>query len=230
MVAERDKIVAIARKERNYYDAILSVYSYFVKNYNYSDHDEEAFHQIYSPLLYQKAVCEGFSLLFSEVLNIAHIPCGVISGVSNRNGKQEPHSWNVVKYKNCYYHLDVTWDICTKNTHCGFLSYFMVDDRLISKDHSWNDDSIPKCTDSTEEYFAKKKMACRNRGEIISYLVSKIRKGESQIGFRALNEQINDDYIESIINDVFRISKTAYSQISYSNDRISGVVVINIKS
>lgn len=232
ILEERDRIVRMAQKKNNYYDAIMTVYRFFINNYRYSDYDDEAFHQINSPLQNHNAVCEGFSLLFSEILNMAHIPCGVVSGTSNRNGKQEPHSWNIVKYKNFYYHLDVTWDICTKDDQSDTLDYFMLDDTLISRDHSWNDSSIPKCLDNKEEYYERNKMVCRSQNEVINYLTKRIKSGDCSIGYRLVesNETIlTDNIVSNTISKAFKASGRSYSQISYRVNETSGTVVLYVK-
>lgn len=233
LIFERNKILVLAQKKNNYYDAILAVYRYFVEVFQYADHDNEVFHQIGSPLQYYKAVCEGFSMLFAEILNMMHIPCGVVSGMSDRNGKREPHSWNIVKYKNYYYHLDVTWDICTQDASNGALDYFMLDDNLIKKDHSWNDLSIPKCLDTNEEYYEQHKMVCRSQKEIVNYLSKKLKNGDSDICYRFIDNTglttMNEEIVSNIIDKTFRACKVNYSQITYRINNTSGTVAIHVK-
>ncbi len=233
IISERNKIIKLASANRDLYGVILTIYDYFVKNYNYADYDSEQFHQIYSPLLNNKAVCDGFAMLFSEILNSMKIPCGVISGTSNRDGKRDPHSWNIVKYNGKYYHLDVTWDICIKDQKYSFYDYFMLDDDLILCDHSWDDDSIPECIDSSKEYYAKINALCRCREDVVHLLVNSIKSRCSIIGFRFRNSSrqsyVNDSFVRNVINDSFRICNKAYSNITYQINETAKTVVFEIK-
>ena len=232
LIAERNKIVSIAQSERNNYEAILAVYRYFVQFYQYSDCDDALFHQIASPLQHHKSVCEGFSLLFSEILNMAHIPCGVVNGLSNRDGKQEPHSWNIVKYKNYYYHLDVTWDICSKSKQEEGLDYFMLDDNSIQKDHFWRDSFIPKCLDPNEEYYVKHDMLLRSKDEIERFLIKRIKMGNNTICFRCIDSQksvlISDNSLSEIVCRAFKNCDKSSCDIEYRTNYPMGIVVINI--
>ena len=227
--SEKRRIIEYAHTGMDNYGSILSVYRYFVENYSYSDNDSDAYHQTISPLLYKKAVCEGFSILFAEIMNTLNIPCGVISGTGNRNGSMEPHSWNIVKYNNRFYHLDVTWDICTK-TQGLFFDYFMVDDSQIRKDHSWDDMSIPKCFDSSMDFYAKRKLLCRSKRDTVIFLVNQILIGNTTIGFRIKSDfdriKLTDSFVNEIIDETFRICKKSYSKISYRfNDTAQTVML-----
>ncbi len=50
------------------------------------------------------AVCQGYSLAFKLLCNMAGIECGYASS------DEINHIWNVVEYNGEYYHIDVTWD------------------------------------------------------------------------------------------------------------------------
>lgn len=78
-----------------------------------------------SPFLYRKVVCEGFAFAFAYIMNRMDIPCGIITGASTLNASNGLHAWNIIFLENRFYHVDVTWDICTKEK-CGYLFDFFA--------------------------------------------------------------------------------------------------------
>lgn len=76
--------------------------------------------------MYRKSVCEGFALAFANVLNRLGIPCGIVTGYSSLDGTFGAHAWNIVELDRKYYHLDVTWDICTKEKEIDTFDYFFL--------------------------------------------------------------------------------------------------------
>lgn len=135
-------IISSAMKEADNVGRLMNVYKYFVDNFEYEEVDAEnkKFHYPASPFLYKRAVCDGFSLAFSYVINRVGIECGVVSGYGTKESYNSEHMWNIVRLNGKYYHLDVTWDISTKSTGSRFLDYFLIDDALAMRDHIWNHD------------------------------------------------------------------------------------------
>ncbi len=95
-----------------------------------------AYYAIYS----KSSLCEGYSFLTQKMLNYAKIESKLISGVASG----EDHMWNLVKYDNAWYHLDVTWNdpvyLGSYKKPADFVSheFFMVNDAQISKTHTWD--------------------------------------------------------------------------------------------
>lgn len=58
----------------------------------------------YDALVDRKAVCQGYSLAYMELLSHVGIPCKVVSSASL------DHAWNMVYINNHYYYVDVTWN------------------------------------------------------------------------------------------------------------------------
>ena len=58
----------------------------------------------YSALVRHKAVCEGYSIAYRHLLNMADIPNVVL------DSKEMNHSWNYVQINGKWYHVDVTFD------------------------------------------------------------------------------------------------------------------------
>lgn len=228
---EVSNIVATARQFRNVYDKILSVYQYFVAHFNYvplSVVSDEKFHTVAAPFIYREAVCEGFAFSFAHVMNRIGIPCGIVAGESLLNGMNGSHAWNIIKIDNYFYHLDVTWDICTKDKGKPFFDYFLFDDQLVSKDHHWNDLSIPVCLDSSKEFYAYNQLVCHNEQEIVELLKKQLLAREHHIGFRYLGADVanilNRESLTRIAQKTISKNPSVYGRLSFSCNADTGTV------
>lgn len=226
---EVSDIVATARQFRNVYDKILSVYQYFVDHFNYaplSVVSDEKFHTVAAPFIYREAVCEGFAFSFAHVMNRIGIPCGIVSGESFLNGKQGPHAWNIIKLGQDCYHLDVTWDICTKDKGKTFFDYFLLDDQLVSRDHRWNDFSIPVCRDLSKEFYVYNHLICHNEQEIVELLKEKLLIRKKHIGFRYLGADVdrvlNPESLTRIVQKAISQIRGVYGGLSFSYNADTG--------
>lgn len=132
----------------------LAVHDYLAVNTIY-DSSMSKF-SAYDCLVEKTAVCQGYSLAFSYIMNLLGIECTVI--------KSDPmnHAWNYIKIDGEYYHVDVTFDDPTfevngktydtlgKVTH----TYFLLSDSAIKKakikHYSWKlYDGLGNATDKS---------------------------------------------------------------------------------
>lgn len=114
---------------------VRSIYSFVI---HYLDYDHEAYqngnkriNQSSNDILERKrAVCWGYAQLFTELCEHADIEAYTISGYSNlfqTDFSKPDHAWNVVKIKDDYHLLDVTWASNTLRTPDKFIRKFDVD-------------------------------------------------------------------------------------------------------
>lgn len=94
-------------------------------------------HSLVGALTQKSAVCSGYSQAFKYLCDSEGIACLIVEGKDNTS---ENHAWNIVNFGNGWYHVDVTWD-STLKSH----KYYLVNDDIISKDHFWNRELVPKC-------------------------------------------------------------------------------------
>ena len=232
---EIEEIVSMARKVQSDYDRIMIVYRFFVENYSYaySNTNDEKYHTTASPFLFREAVCEGFSLAFAHIINRLGIPCGIIMGSSSLNGSTVPHSWNLLELEGNYYHLDVTWDICTKGKGVDFFDYFLLSDDIIRRDHYWNDVTIPKCDDSTKDFYARLHSICKDRTDLITLLTEHIRQKKKIFGFRYIGNHvdciISKDFLMSIFNNAMTQLNCSYSEMSYGFNPHGGTAFFRVE-
>lgn len=234
VIPEITEIMSMARREKSVYDAVKSVYAYFVKNfeYAYNSGTDLKYHSAISVFMYRKSVCEGFALAFANVLNRLGIPCGMVTGQSSFDGRFGAHAWNIVELDKKYYHLDVTWDICTKEKGIDTFDYFFLDDKLVRKDHQWNDASIPVASDNSKEFYKKNECCCRNEQECVSVITAGLRKNKTNICFRYIGNERQATMSVQNIKRIFEIAvnrgRLVYRSVSFSVNSMCGTVYFSL--
>lgn len=123
---EAKKLSSDAERVRLFHDWIINRTVYTLKGESYISETD-------GPILYGKALCEGYSRAFSYLCQSVGIECVCISGTADGGG----HMWNMVKVDGKWYHIDVTWDDPLTSTGEQVLrsNYFLLSDAQMLKDH-----------------------------------------------------------------------------------------------
>ena len=95
-------------------------------------------------LIQGKAVCKGFTMAASFLLNTLGIKCGTVQGILKESG--EAHAWNVVVLNGKRYHIDMTNNRDASNRFA--YNYYNMSDEQLSKTHSWTANT--RCNDSSK--------------------------------------------------------------------------------
>ncbi|MCH5197337.1 MAG: hypothetical protein J1E34_00390 [Oscillospiraceae bacterium] len=93
----------------------------------------------YGALIDGKALCEGYTMGFKLLLDMAGFTSSVVRGnAENINGEKDAHIWNIVKLGAGWYYTDVTWDDPITNSELSNLrhSYFNISEKELSLSHS----------------------------------------------------------------------------------------------
>lgn len=95
---------------KNDYERVCIIHDYILTTASYdNEHDADyklRFTAYAAALNENRAVCEGYALLFYRMCLLAGIDCRVVLGKSfNAN-----HTWNIVKLDGKWYNVDCTWD------------------------------------------------------------------------------------------------------------------------
>ena len=93
------------------YSKLQAVYSFICENTEYDyehlgDSDYKLQYTAYAALLDQKAVCQGYAVLFYRMA----LELGVDSRLISGTGNGEAHGWNIAAVDGLYYNVDATWD------------------------------------------------------------------------------------------------------------------------
>ena len=124
------------------YEKIKSIHDYICDNVDYDyegleDSTNTIKYTAYSALIYGKAVCNGYTMLFYRMCMDAGIPTRIITGY----GKDDAHAWNIVELDGYYYNIDTTWDgqsSVTKQTYflkcTGDFPYHTRDEEYLTEE------------------------------------------------------------------------------------------------
>lgn len=140
---EENKIVAMFENLSDL-EKVVGVHDYLIRNVNYGRSPENLFRaqSKIGAFLDKKAVCQGYSLAFSSLMNKLNVNNRTVYG----NTIDTKHAWNMVQLDGEWYHLDVTFDYGTVHgrdvPEWMRYKYFLLDDKEISNsrtDFSWRD-------------------------------------------------------------------------------------------
>lgn len=184
---------SLEEKEKILYDYLTSsmTYDYAVPT--------PIHYTIVGPLIYRKAICEGFAKAFKFLCDYFDIPCLTVSGTSRNSalGQIESHSWNIIQLDDGnYYHADVTWD-CSKKEYM----YLNLSDSEMSSTHSWNKAEVPICNHSRNRndypYFT-------SASALNKYMENVFRLKQKKFAFR-----VNHDFqtTEAVLDLLRRIAE-----------------------
>ncbi|MCR5295466.1 MAG: hypothetical protein K6E30_09910 [Lachnospiraceae bacterium] len=90
------------------YQRVKAAYEYIIKNTDYEPGAAQG-QNIQSALISRASVCAGYSRAFQYLLHRAGVFCAYLSGTVERDGRNEPHAWNLVRIDGTYTYVDVTW-------------------------------------------------------------------------------------------------------------------------
>lgn len=138
-IADSITIGCVTNQER-----IKVVHDWLVKNVAY-DYDNyvlrtipERSYGMEGPILYGKAVCQGYAEAFSYFMDVLGIECEMVTGTANNgNGLWIGHAWNKVNVDGNWYYIDVTWDdpLPDRGASVYWYKYYMVTDPTFGGDH-----------------------------------------------------------------------------------------------
>lgn len=128
-----DDIISQAAEKPTDYEKLEYIHDRIVDNTVYTDNGERYNYEADGPLVYGKAVCEGYSKAFMYLAQSVGIECVCVIGTANG----EEHMWNLVKLYGEWYNVDVTWDDPIRSDGANVLrhNYFLISDYDIGETH-----------------------------------------------------------------------------------------------
>jgi hypothetical protein len=225
-----DKIKGIIRSNNisqlTPYEKELSLHDYLVTNvaYEYADKSYHKAHSAVGALLHGRAVCEGYSMAFKLLCDAAGISCIVLYGTATNSDGTGNHAWNIVKLDGKCYHIDVTWDGCTKTETTVSHNCFNLTDDDIGQDHIWDRELLPNCTSTEDNYFVRRRVFFTSSEELKHHFVSELKKGQRNFSVK-LNRKFKDHTpishtLKEAMKSMFLTNPLGYSfQIQYDSVR-----------
>ena len=157
----KDILNQMSETQGDYAKAKLA-YEYIIDTVKY-DLKSKDNQNLYSSLVNKKSVCAGYASGLQYLLQKSGIQSILVTGTANG----ENHAWNIIKYKNQFYNIDVTFgdSMIIKNNKeierekgTYDYSYFFVPDDILINDHAKSKDRVPypKCSHKEYAYYIRK--------------------------------------------------------------------------
>ncbi|MGE7113888.1 transglutaminase domain-containing protein [Lysinibacillus sp. NPDC047702] len=119
---------------------LQAAHDFIVLSAEYSKETNGSQYSPYTLLTENKGVCQAYALVLYRMLEMLGFEVQYVPG---KVGEQL-HAWVLVKLDNDWYHIDVTWDdpLPDRKGEVRY-QYFLVSDRQLAQDHSWDYASFP---------------------------------------------------------------------------------------
>ncbi len=141
--AAAQKIIDEALAQDDLFDRVKVLHDAVVDLTDYTRSGSSYISEADGPLVYGKALCEGYSKAFMYLCQAVGIECICVAGTGNG----EPHMWNMIKLDGDWYNMDVTWD-----DTAGY-DYFCIPTSQITLDHQFdNTFPVPQATATDYSY------------------------------------------------------------------------------
>ncbi|WP_027409239.1 DUF5050 domain-containing protein [Anoxybacteroides tepidamans] len=116
----------------------------------------------YGALVKGTAVCEGYA----QALQLLLAKLGIMSQMVTGTASGEPHAWNVVRINQDDYYIDATWDDRDEPGGRYDLTYFLIPEQQLAKDHQWNRKDTPFAASKKYLYFSAMTGVVRSGNEL----------------------------------------------------------------
>ncbi len=122
---------------------IQAAHDFIVLSAEYSKETEGSQYSPYTLLSENKGVCQAYALVLYRMLEMLGFEVQYVPG---KVGEQL-HAWVLVKLDKAWYHIDVTWDdpLPDRKGEVRY-NYFLVSDRQLAQDHTWDYTNFPAAT------------------------------------------------------------------------------------
>lgn len=137
-------LIAKAKTLKTDYDRLKYFHDWIINNTRYTNPGPEYISKADGPILYGKALCEGYSRAYEYLCQSVGIPCVCV--------KSSNHMWNMVKLNGVWYNVDVTFDdpVMSDGSDALRYTYFLKSTATIQRtdsDHSFkNPFKVPSAT------------------------------------------------------------------------------------
>lgn len=110
-------IKALKLEDKSDYAKVKAIHNYIIKKTSYDRSLSQ--YSAYDALIDHSAVCQGYTLAAYRLFTAAGLNSRIITGSAGGGS----HAWNIVKVKDKWYNIDLTWDDPLTNTGEEILTY-----------------------------------------------------------------------------------------------------------
>jgi transglutaminase/protease-like cytokinesis protein 3 len=194
-------------------DSCLVIHDWLIRSSQYGKCDiyPHSEHNILGPLLFSMSVCEGYAKAFKFILDKVKIRCLVVVGKGiNAAGLYEEHAWNIVKFGNQQFHVDVTYNRPINGKYIS-RAYYLLSTKQISIDHVI-DNTIPVPECDISECMVK---TVYGTMDLIQFLKAECSFGVEYTEVRLSKRIMKDDLIAMIKMRLSEVDYSWFSKIKY---------------
>ena len=208
------------------YEKIKYVYETVIYHTDY-DMEAEDNQNIYSVLVGDASVCQGYAKATQYLLNQMDMECTMVYG-QVREG--EYHSWNVVKSNGDYYHLDTTWgdasySVETDGAASGTTpqinyDYLCITTDQITKTHKIKEVvDLPVCDSDEDNYYIREGNYFYeyDTEQLDEVFYDAYDAGSEMVTLKCDTEELYDEFYEKLVDEqqIFEYLYEEYDSISY---------------
>ncbi|MBR6666024.1 MAG: hypothetical protein IKL22_09975 [Lachnospiraceae bacterium] len=208
------------------YEKIKYVYETVIYHTDY-DMEAEDNQNIYSVLVGDVSVCQGYAKATQYLLNQMDVECSMVYG-QVRDG--EYHSWNVVKSNGDYYHLDTTWgdasySVETDGAASGTTpqinyDYLCITTDQITKTHKIKEVvDLPVCDSDEDNYYIREGNYFYeyDTDQLDEVFYDAYDAGSEMVTLKCDSKELYDEFYAKLVDEqqIFEYLYEEYDSISY---------------
>ncbi len=222
-------ILGAAPADGDDYEKIRYVYETIIGQTDY-DMNAPDNQNIYSVLVNESSVCQGYAKTTQYLLNKLGIDCSIVFG-KVRDG--ESHSWNIVECNNAYYYLDTTWGDASYSMNGEMLTetevpeinydYLCIPANQLEKTHKIKEVvDLPECETLVDNYYVRegKYFYEYDEEQLQREFDEAFEDGETSVTIKCDTEEVYHIFYSELIDKqlIFSYLSEEYESISYIED------------
>jgi len=225
-------------KDKTPVEQELYIHDFICTQVHYDKLKKAYSHEIIGPLGQGVGVCEGIAKSVKALCDAAGLWCIIALCDNNPDkGIKYRHTWNIVRIKGQYYHLDVTFDATLSKDGEIRYDYFNLEDKKIFRDHEPLLYTVPTCADGDRYYYRQKKLSYTKEEDLKKRALQAATKGKN-LTFHWRGGYLTGETTEKILRILEDVGKEkgktakiwlnypqAVFKVSYSSEKGGGLTV-----
>ncbi len=207
------------------HDILVKKIAYDYEAVENPESHKEAYH-ILGVFQHRKAVCQGISLAATLLADELGVDMPAIFGIGKSDcvpGKNDAHSWNLMKLDGKYFHTDITWDMSlSKELKYIRYDYFGLPTNAINRDHEISYEvshSFETDIDWNMTFFAGKERLFFSYEEGACYIKKAISQGQRTLYFRCASMAETHQQLDK------RFTELLQRTFTYSSNSLKSILI-----